>query len=69
MKGVKSKKPRKQRKYRSEAALHKRRKMIASTLKPDLRKKYNRRSVPVRKGDVIILKETVMDSVGTFQRR
>lgn len=24
---------------------------------------------PVKKGDVIILKETVMDSVGTFQRR
>jgi len=53
MKQPKSKKPRKQRKWLVEAPLHRRQKMIGSTLSRELRKKYNRRSLPVRKGDTV----------------
>jgi len=48
-----SKKPRKQRKYRYNAPLHLKHKMLSSHLSKDLRKKYNRRSVPLRKGDIV----------------
>jgi len=54
MKGrPKSKKPRKQRKYLAEAPLGKRQKMVASTLSEELRAKYGRRSLSVRKGDKV----------------
>jgi len=49
----KSKKPRKKRKFLLEAPLHRRRKMIVSTLSDDLRKKYKRRNLVVRKGDKV----------------
>lgn len=45
--------PRKQRKYRFNAPLNIRRKMMASNLSKGLRKKYGRRSFPIRKGDII----------------
>jgi len=45
--------PRKQRKMRYNAPIHRRRKMIASHLAEDLMLKYNKRSVPVKKGDTI----------------
>ncbi|HDI03057.1 MAG TPA: 50S ribosomal protein L24 [Candidatus Pacearchaeota archaeon] len=48
-----SKQPRKQRKYRANAPLHIKRKMIASHLSKELREKYKRRSFPVRKNDVV----------------
>jgi len=48
---MKSKKPRKQRKARFEAPLHLRHVLISSNLSKELRKKYNRRSFPLRKGD------------------
>jgi len=47
-----SKQARKQRKYRFNANLHLRHKMISSNLSKELRKKY-RRSVPLRKGDSV----------------
>jgi len=50
---VKSKKPRKQRKRLYEAPLHVRRKLVAANLSKELREKYGRRSLPVRKGDVV----------------
>jgi len=50
---VSSKQPRKQRKYRANAPLHIKRKMIASHLSKELREKYKRRSFPVRKNDVV----------------
>lgn len=53
MKQPKSKKPKKQRKYLHSAPLHKRRKMIAAHLSKELRAKYKRRAVPVRKGDEV----------------
>ena len=48
-----SSKPSKQRKWLARAPAHSKRKMIASTLSPDLREKYSRRSIPVRVKDVI----------------
>lgn len=51
MKQPTSKKPGKQRKWRSSAPLHKRQKMVSASLSKELRGKYKRRSIPVRKGD------------------
>lgn len=48
-----SKQPRKQRKYLYNAPLHVRQKFIGSHLSPELRKRYGRRSIPLRKGDVV----------------
>ncbi len=48
-----SKQPRKQRKYLANAPIHLKRKMLSSNLSKELRKKYGRRSVPLRKGDVV----------------
>lgn len=53
MKQPKSKLPRKQRKFRLYAPLHKRRKMISSHLSKELREKYKRRNLPIRKGDKV----------------
>jgi large subunit ribosomal protein L24 len=49
----KSKKPKKQRKFLHQAPLHLRRKMLAAHLSKELREKYKRRSMPVRKGDEV----------------
>lgn len=49
----KSKLQRKKRKFLREAPLHKRRKMISATLSKELREKYKRRNLPVRKGDKV----------------
>lgn len=46
-----SKKPRKQRKYRLSAPLHIKQKLVHSHLSKELRKKYGRRSIGIRKGD------------------
>jgi large subunit ribosomal protein L24 len=51
MKQPTSKKPGKQRKWRADAPLHKRQKMVSATLSKELRAKYKRRAIPVRKGD------------------
>ncbi|RLJ08138.1 MAG: 50S ribosomal protein L24 [Candidatus Aenigmatarchaeota archaeon] len=51
-----SKQPRKQRKYRYRAPLHIRRKFVSANLSPELRKKYGKRSVPIRKGDEVVVK-------------
>jgi large subunit ribosomal protein L24 len=53
MKRPKSKKPRKQRKFLYNAPLHIRRKMISAHLSEELREKYKRRSLPLRKGDEV----------------
>jgi large subunit ribosomal protein L24 len=45
--------PRKQRKYVANAPLHTRHKFVSANLSKDLRKKYSRRSFPVRKNDEI----------------
>jgi large subunit ribosomal protein L24 len=46
-----SKQKRKQRKYRAMAPLHIRHKLMSANLSKALRKKYGRRSFPIRKGD------------------
>lgn len=49
----KSKQKRKQIKYRMNAPLHLRKKMVSIGLNKELRKKHSKRSVPARKGDLI----------------
>ena len=48
-----SKQPRKQRKYRYNAPIHLRHKMISVHLSKELRKKYGKRNFPIRKDDEI----------------
>lgn len=48
-----SKQPRKQRKYRHNAPLHRRQKMMAAHLAKELRQQHKRRSVALRKGDEV----------------
>ncbi len=48
-----SKQPRKQRKARFEAPLHKRKKFLRATLIEGLREKYGRRSALLRVGDTV----------------
>jgi len=49
----KSVQPRKQRKYRFNAPLHKRQKFMTVTLSKELRKKYGTRNITLRKGDKV----------------
>lgn len=48
-----SKQARKQRKYLMNMPLHLRHKIMSANLSKELRKKYNRRSFPIRKGDIV----------------
>ncbi len=48
-----SKMPRKQRKYLAKAPLHIRKKLVSVNLSKDLRKKYGKRNIPLRKGDSV----------------
>lgn len=48
-----SKQPRKQRKALYEAPLHKRQKLVSAHLSKELREKFGKRSLPVRKGDEV----------------
>ena len=48
-----SKNPRKQRKYLYNLPLHIRKSLLSATLSKDLRKKYGKRSLPVRKDDKV----------------
>ncbi len=50
---MKSRQTRKQRKAQQNAPHHQKRKIMSSTLAPNLRKKYNKRSLPVREGDEV----------------
>lgn len=48
-----SKQPRKQKKYSANAPLHLKRKFTSVNLSKELRKKYGKRNLPVRKGDKV----------------
>ncbi|MBU3907206.1 MAG: 50S ribosomal protein L24 [Nanoarchaeota archaeon] len=48
-----SRQPRKQRKYIANAPLHIKRKFVSVNLSKELRKKYNRRNIPLRKEDKV----------------
>lgn len=53
MRRPKSKKPRKQRKFLYQAPLHLRKRMMAATLSEELRQRYKRRNLPLRRGDEV----------------
>jgi len=48
-----SKQPRKQRKYRANAPLHIKRKLMSANLSKTLRERHSRRTISLRKGDVV----------------
>ena len=50
---MKSKRPNKQRKAIYQAPLHKKHKFLSAHLSKELRKQFNKRSLPVRKGDEV----------------
>ena len=52
---VSSTQVRKQRKYRHNAPLHTRHKFLSAQLSKELRKKYGKRSLPLRKGDEVLV--------------
>lgn len=54
-KWISSKQRRKQRKYRYNAPLHRRQKMLSAHLDKKLRTDYKKRSLPIRKGDETIV--------------
>jgi len=58
-----SKLPKKQNKYRANAPLHIKRKFLSVTLSKELRKKYSKRNIVVRKGD------TVKITKGKFKKK
>ncbi len=67
---VRSKKPGKQRKYRANAPLHIRNKMMAAPLSEDLRKKYHKRNMPVRTGDKVkVLRGQFKETMGEVERK
>jgi large subunit ribosomal protein L24 len=53
--------PRKQRKFRHNAPLHVRQRFVSAHLSEDLRKRFGKRSIPIRKNDEIIVRR------GTFK--
>jgi large subunit ribosomal protein L24 len=50
-----SKQPRKQRKYVYNAPIHKRHKFLSANLSKELRKKYGKRNLPLKKGDEVLV--------------
>ncbi len=52
---ISSRQARKQRKYRENAPLHIKHKFLNATLSKDLRKKHNKRSLPLRVGDEVLV--------------
>jgi len=63
-----SKQPRKQRKYRANAPLNIRHKLISANLSKELRKKYGKRNFPIRKEDrVKIMKGEFKKKTGKIE--
>lgn len=68
-KWVSSKQPRKQRKFRHNAPLHVRHKFIGAHLALHLRKRYGKRSMPVRKGDEVeVMRGNFKGTKGTVEK-
>jgi len=64
-----SSQPRKQRKYRHNAPLHTRHKLMAANLSKELRSQLGKRSMPIRKGDEVkIMTGGSKKSTGTVSR-
>ncbi len=62
-KWIASKRPGKQRKYRAQAPLHIKHKFMSANLSKELRKKYGKRSLPLRKGDEVLVQR------GAFKKK
>ncbi len=63
-----SKQARKQRKFRANAPLHIRHKMVSANLSKELRKRHEKRNFPIRKGDnVRIMKGEFKRKVGKIE--
>lgn len=61
--------PRKQRKYRHNAPLHVRHKFLSAGLSPELRRRFKKRSMPIRKGDEVeVMRGSVKGLRGTVNR-
>lgn len=58
-----SKQPRKQRKYLANAPLHLRKKLVSANLSKELRKKYGKRNIPIKKGDKVRI------MIGKFKKK
>jgi len=54
-KWIGSTQPRKQRKYRVNAPLHTKHKFLSASLSKELKKKYGKRNLPLRKGDEVLV--------------
>jgi len=52
---IESKQPRKQRKARYNASLHQRQKLMSAQLSHELRAKYNKRNLPVKLDDTVMV--------------
>jgi large subunit ribosomal protein L24 len=66
---ISSKNPRKQRKYRYNAPLHLKQKFVSVHLSKELRGKYNKRSLQIRKGDTVkILRGQYKNKTGTVEK-
>jgi large subunit ribosomal protein L24 len=52
---VSSKLPRKQRKYVANSPLHTKHRFLSANLSKELRKKYGKRNLPLRKGDEVLV--------------
>ena len=66
---IKSKQPRKQRKYVANAPINIRKRFIVSTLSKELRKKYGRRNFRLRKEDKVkIMKGQFKNKTGKVER-
>ncbi len=67
-KWIRSKQPRKQRKYRANAPLHIRHSLISANLNKELRRKYGKRNTPLRKDDnVKIMKGEFKGKTGRIE--
>jgi large subunit ribosomal protein L24 len=66
---IKSKKPGKQRKYRANAPIHKKRKMMSGHLSEDLRKEHKKHAFPIRTDDKVkILRGEFKGTIGKVER-
>ena len=64
-----SKKPSRQRKYRAEAPLHLRQRLVNVHLSKELRSKHKKRAIAVRKGDkVIVMRGAFSKHTGKVER-
>ena len=64
-----SKQPRKQRKYRKNSPLHIKSKFMSAHLSKELRKKHEKRSIPLRKGDTVkIMRGDLKGKTGIIER-